>query len=364
MPEALKDSLFNRQTVGELVLCIAGAYPDFNSEDFLKRVFDANWPKLELKERMRQVTLALAACLPEDYPAALAILRRAAEKHTGGFASLVFCEFVELYGLDNWDISLPALAQFTCLGSAEFSVRPFIIKDQARMLAQMLKWAHSDNAHQRRLASEGCRPRLPWAIALPALKKDPAPILPILDVLKNDSEDYVRRSVANNLNDITKDNPAVVLGLLTQWKAESIPAFSEIANRALRTLIKNGDPAALALVGFKHGSQCELYDLKLENDHIPAGGDISFSFTLTSTGEEPENLVIDYVIYHQRANGKQTPKVFKLSKKTLSPGESLIINKKHSFAEVTTRRYYPGAHGLEIQVNGVCLGRVEFEIGG
>lgn len=363
MPEPFKETLFNRQAIHELGRCIASVYLDFEQTVFLERIFDSTWAGLELKERMRHITLILKELLPPDYPSALNILRQAAAEHQGGgFATLVFCDYVELYGLEDWEFSLPALAQFTCLCSAEFAVRPFIVKDQARMLAQMLDWAGSDNLHHRRLASEGCRPRLPWGIALPALKADPRPILPILEQLKKDSEDTVRRSVANNLNDIAKDNPQVVIDLLQTWKAESIPAFTEIAQRALRTLIKNGDPFALALVGFEHGSQVEVSEFKIEPVSIPLGGEVTFSFNLQAVEQFEQNLVVDYVVYLMRANGKQTPKVFKLTKKTLAAGETTLISKRHSFAKVTTRRYYPGLHAIEIQVNGVSCARAEFEI--
>ena len=364
MPEPLKETLFSRPIVERFAACIAAAHPAFDRAAYLEHVFDSGWVGLELKERMRHMTLCLRPLLPQDYRAALEILRRAAEGFSeGGFASMVFGDFVALYGLEDWDVSLPALAQFTCLCSAEYAVRPFINRDPARMLAQMLDWAGSANQHHRRLASEGCRPRLPWGMGLPALKADPRPILPILERLKNDPEEYVRRSVANNLNDLTKDNPQVVFDLLTGWKAEDLPAFSEIANRALRTQIKNGDPAALALVGFTHGSQVALADLTVTPACIPMGGEVCFAFNLLSTAVEPQKLVVDYIIHLVRANGTLTPKVFKLAKKLLAPGESVGFTKRHSFREITTRRYYPGKHAVEIQVNGVSCGRVEFVLG-
>jgi 3-methyladenine DNA glycosylase AlkC len=363
MPEALKETLFSQQVVEKFAGSIAGAHPAFDRTDFLQKVFDSSWNGLELKARMRHMTLCLKQTLPEDYRTALDILRKAAElMTTGGFVCMVFCDFAALYGLDDWDVSLPALGQFTCLCSAEYAVRPFIIQNQERMLAQMLVWAGDENVHCRRLASEGCRPRLPWGVGLPALKADPLPILPILERLKDDPEDYVRRSVANNLNDIAKDNPTIVIEVLKAWKAQGVAAFDGIANRALRTLIKSGDPAALALVDVVHGSQIEVIDLKVEPQTIPAGGEVVFSFRLHSIAPGIQNLVVDYVIHLVRANGKQSPKVFKLAKKQLSPGETVGFTKKHSFRKITTRRYYPGLHLIEIQVNGVGCGRAEFYI--
>ena len=364
MPEALKDTLFSRAIVHNFAASISSADPAFERSTYLESVLDSGWGALELKARMRRMALCLKPLLPQDYTSALQILRRAAEYFPqSGFASMVFGDFTALYGLEDWDASLPALAQFTCLGSAEYAVRPFIIRDQARMLAQMLEWAGSENKHHRRLASEGCRPRLPWGISLPALKADPRPILPILERLKNDPEDYVRRSLANNLNDITKDNPGVVFELLARWKAQDLPFFAEIAARALRSEIKNGDPAALALVGISHGALVCLSDLAVEPARIPMEGEVSITFSLLSTAAEAQNLVIDYIIHLVRANGTLTPKVFKLARRQLNPGERLSVSKRHSFRKITTRRYYPGTHAVEIQVNGVAVGRAEFEIG-
>lgn len=363
MPEALKESLFNSETVGKLAGCIAAVDPSFDQSGFIRDVFDSAWPGLELKDRLHHVTIVLKGYLPVDYPIALDILRKAATLHqNGGFVTLVYGDYVERYGLEDWDISLPALGQFTCLCSAEYAVRPFLVKDPTRMIEQMLVWAESDNPHHRRLASEGCRPRLPWGIALQEFKRAPQPIMPILEKLKADPEEYVRRSVANNLNDISKDNPRLVIELLQRWKTEQLPAFTEIANRALRTLVKKGDPVALELVGAAHGGEFEVNNLVISPHQIPFGGLVTFSFDLHSSAQEPQNLVVDFIVHLARANGKQTPKVFKLSKKILAPGETLSFNKRHSFAEISSRRYYPGAHAIEIQVNGIPCARADFEI--
>jgi 3-methyladenine DNA glycosylase AlkC len=364
MPEPLKETLFSPSIIAEMVEMVSRAYPDFDREQFYQRAFDASWPGLELKERIRHLTYVFKDLLPAGYRQAVAILRQAASFYTtGSFSSVVFGDFVEVYGLDDWETSLPALGHFTCLCSAEFAVRPFLLKDLDKMMLQMNAWARSDNLHQRRLASEGCRPRLPWGMAVPVLKINPAPILPILEQLKNDPEEYVRRSLANNLNDISKDHPELVVGLLNDWKSLSLPHFEQIANRALRTLVKRGHPGALNLLGFSHGGAFELQNLRVEPPAIPLGGEITFSFSLISNAEEEQNLVIDYIIHHQRANGARTPKVFKLTQKTLPPGESLSFSKSHSFRQITTRRYYPGLQAIEIQVNGISMGQTEFWLG-
>ena len=217
-----------------------------------------SWPERALKDKMRHSTLALHDVLPQDYRTALALLREVApmvDRH--GFEKMIFPDFVEVYGLDDWDVSLPALEQFTQQMSAEFAVRPFIVNDQARMMAQMFQWAHHASPAVRRLATEGCRPRLPWAMSLPALKADPSPILPILDALKADSSEDVRRSVANNLNDISKDHPDMVIDVLRRWQTEPSPEIQKIVNHALRTLIKAGHPDALRAARFQRGRRCD-----------------------------------------------------------------------------------------------------------
>jgi 3-methyladenine DNA glycosylase AlkC len=246
--------------------------------------------------------------------------------------------------------------------SAEYAVRPFIIHDQDRMMAQMFQWAHHASVQVRRLSTEGCRPRLPWAMALPALKADPSPILPILELLKSDESEDVRRSVANNLNDISKDNPQVVIDVLRRWQEINTDAIKQITHHALRTLIKAGHPDALELLG--HDSQVEVVvrNLTVEPETVAVGGKLAFSFEIESTGPAEQNLVIDYLVYFMKANGKQAPKVFKLTKKKLAPGETVQINKRHSFAPITTRVYYPGEHAIAIQVNGTAFERRTFSL--
>ena len=167
-----------------------------------------------------------------------------------GFVKMIFPDFVEVYGLDDWEASIPALEEFTQQTSAEFAIRPFIVRYPERTMAQMLEWAGHAHEGVRRLSSEGCRPRLPWAIALSALKADPSPILPILDRLKGDPSESVRRSVANNLNDISKDNPDVVIGVLRRWQADDTDEMHRLTSHALRTLLKAGNLDALALLGY------------------------------------------------------------------------------------------------------------------
>jgi 3-methyladenine DNA glycosylase AlkC len=358
----IKD-LFNEQTVGALAEAVQTAYGVFERETFLACVFDADWPARALKQRIRHITVVLHDLLPEDYRTALDILRQAMPQ-VEGIVQWVFTDYVEVYGLDDWEASIPALEEFTLRMSAEFAIRPFVVRYPVRTMAQMLAWAGHESAEVRRLASEGCRPRLPWGIRLQDLVADPSPILPILERLKNDESESVRKSVANNLNDISKDNPNVVLDLLRRWQADAADDVRRevrwITGHALRTLVKQGHPQALALLGYGGADEITVHNLAVEPQSIQLGDKISLSFDVESLAGQPLNLMIDYVVYHMRANGALSPKVFKLSKRTIQPGEVLHIEKKHSFALVTTRKYYPGEHAIEPKINGRLCGRAGF----
>jgi 3-methyladenine DNA glycosylase AlkC len=359
--EPLKN-MFSPQYVSDLADAVETQYSSFEKESFVAQVLDDSWEARELKDRMRYITVTLHDFLPDDFRTALDILRQTAPHLDAyGFACMVFSDFVEVYGLDDYDASIPALEQFTQQISAEFAVRPFIIKYQDRMMAQMLAWAKTDNEHLRRLASEGCRPRLPWGIALPAFKADPSPILPILELLKQDESETVRRSVANNLNDISKDNPDVVLEVLQRWQAVNTDEMRRMTNHALRTLLKAGNPGALALLGYPPPA-ITVKNLAVTPKTVPFGGKLIFSFDIESTAEKPQDLMIDYVVYLMRANGKQTAKVFKLSKRSIQPGEIIKIEREFSFKPVTTRKYYPGEHAIEPKINGQVFGRAEFMV--
>lgn len=363
MPEPLKN-MYNEAYIATLSLAIETIKANFDSEGFAHRIFDTDWINRELKDRMRHITGCLHHFLPDDYESALSILRQVAEdKSLQGytFENMIFPDFVEVYGLERWEKSLPALEQFTQLSSAEFAVRPFIVQDSKRMMTQMLEWASHENHHVRRLASEGCRPRLPWAMALPEFKKDPSAILPILKLLKNDRSDYVTRSLANNLNDISKDNPKVVLDTLSEWQKQPTDTIRWITGHALRTLVKAGDEQALALLGYGD-AEVSIDAVTITPDSISMGKELEFSFTLSSEKDESQALMIDYVMHFVRANGKTSPKVFKLKKMKLAPGETVTISKKHSFKPISTRRYYPGTHTIAIQVNGIIIAENHFEL--
>ncbi|MEO9473886.1 MAG: DNA alkylation repair protein [Cyclobacteriaceae bacterium] len=359
MAEPLKDRFLQLPFLEAFGASISRVYPDWSQPKFLDHIYTTEWEAMELKERMKQVSLAVGKCLPQDFGQAVEILKAASDGKQS-FDGLVYAEFVLHHGQDNPDIALDALEVFTQLGSAEFAIRPFIMKYEDLTMKRMRDWSKHKNVHVRRLASEGCRPRLPWAPALPAFKKDPSPILPILENLKDDPELYVRKSVANNLNDLTKDNADLVLDLLERWNKDPSANTKWIIKQALRGLIKSGNERALAILGYREAN-AEIKNLSFPKS-VTLGDKFKITFDLSNIGKSTTDLMIDYIIYHQKANGKLTPKVFKLSNLKLEPGESKSLTKQHTIKPITTRKYYPGEHQVAIQVNGKILGQKSFEL--
>lgn len=359
MADRLKDQFFTPESLRALAERIAQVYPVFNVETFLNLIYEGGWEGMELKERMHHTARCLGRMLPPAYPEALAILKEAALA-VRGFEAMVLPDFVEMYGQDDWDLSMPALAYFTQFGSSEFAVRPFLDRDPERGMAYMLKWAQDENPHVRRLASEGCRPRLPWAMALPKFKADPRPILPVLELLKEDVSESVRNSVANNLNDIAKDHPDLVLDICERWYGHSVRT-DWIVKKACRTLLKSGNVRALRLFGFGDPGHVEVERLTIDNQRVPIGGTVSFSFDMRIEAEAETRVRLEYAIWFVKARGTASKKVFQWSERTYKPG-LYVMQKTHAMGNLTTRKHYPGKHRLAIIVNGEEKAAIDFEL--
>jgi 3-methyladenine DNA glycosylase AlkC len=357
MAEPLKDQFFHPDFIQSLSAAIAEAHAKFDAAAFRTAVLDGEWPARELKQRMRHISTMLHAHLPVAYPRQIRILEKIAPRFPG-FPAMIFPDFVEQFGIGHFDISVRALERFTPLCSSEFAVRPFLIHHESPMLARMMEWTRHSDHHVRRLASEGCRPRLPWAMALPRFKKDPAPILPILEALKNDPSEYVRRSVANNLNDIAKDNPRVTLAIATRWLGASAETDA-IVKHACRTLLKAGDREALALFGFRKHANAEIARLRSDRKKLAIGQTLAFSFDLHNPAAGPATLRLEYTVYFARPNGRQGKKIFQIVERDFPPGVTRI-QRRHSFEDRSIRKHHPGEHTLAISVNGVEKARIRF----
>lgn len=368
MAEPLKliySPTFVRQ-FGELVHSADGR---FNTEAFCDGVMDSTWEDLELKARMRRIAEVLGTLLPRDYQEALDVLF-AIDGQCQGFPYLFFPDFVEVFGgaPAHWSASMKALERFTSGSSAEFAIRPFLLRDPERGMAQMLAWTQHPNEHVRRLASEGCRPRLPWAQSLPMFKADPAPILPILERLKADESLYVRKSVANNLNDIAKDQPELVLDTVRAWKG-SHPHTDWIIRHGSRSLIRRADPAAMAIFGYAaavdEAPLTTSAELTVTPGRLAIGEDSQLSYMLrVRESDEPVRLRVEYAIDFVKASGKRSRKQFLLTDKPCAGGSVLKGTRRHSWAELSTRRHYPGLHRIVLLVNGRETAWAELELAG
>ncbi|MCY1721465.1 DNA alkylation repair protein [Prolixibacteraceae bacterium Z1-6] len=349
MAEKLKDTLFPLEKVQLFGSVLKEVYPEFQSDKFVAAVCDQQWPDRELKEKMRHTTLCLHQFLPTDFKQAVDILVAIVPKVTG-FEAIVLPDYIEVYGQDDWDISLPALGELTKCGSSEFGIRPFLNKDLEGAMKYMNCWADDADFKVRRFASEGCRPRLPWASGVPALKKDPSLILPILEKLKDDPEEFVRKSVANNLNDISKGHPELVLEICERWQGLS-KNTDWIIKHACRTLLKQGNKRAMLLFGFANPELMKVEKLELSDTAPKIGDDITFSFELKLDIPQKQKVRIEYIVHYVKANGKTLPKVFQIKEVEMQPGQH-IITKKHTFINMSTRKHYPGQHKFEIVING------------
>lgn len=357
---------FNPALLQEMASAVARHYPPFNTRAFLDK--NAQLDKLEMKARVRVIRDALAAELPQEYPKALAVIVSVLkENKLRGFAVWPFAEFIQVYGLEHRERSLDALKVVTTCFTSEWAVRPFIKNNPAETMRFLLQCAQDDNVDIRRWASEGTRPRVPWGEKLHMFITDPSGTRGILEALKFDPELFVRKSVANHLNDITKDHPDYVIELLQSWQQQArnddVKKVAWITRHALRTLIKNGHPDALALIGVQHGADVALDTFALKEKQIQLGESLEFRVSLRSTSAAPQNIVVDYIIHFMKANNKTAPKVFKLRAFELPANGTVTIEKKHAVKKITTRQYYAGAQFIEIQVNGKVLGGVDWALG-
>ncbi len=357
----LKD-MVDEAGVRDIAAAIAKAHPQFDQAAFVSGVFDSEWEARALKQRIRHIAVTARAGIEGDYRTALDVMLGAVAHLTiGGISAWCFNDFVEEYGVDDPDASLPALEQFTKLASAEFAIRPFIRDYPDRLADQMLEWAGNDDEHVRRLATEGYRPRLPWGMGIPALKKDPSPLLPVLEKLRNDPSETVRRSVANNVHDISKDHPELAVQILRGWGAET-PEAAALRKHALRTLLKQGDPGALDLMGFTGGADVVVDELSVSPETGVIGEHVYIDTTIRSTGERTQPVMLDYAVRYQNVSGTGSRKVFKGKVEDLEPGATIHLRRKISLQQMTTRRIVAGPHSVEVQVNGDVLADADFDV--
>jgi len=372
MPDPFKN-LFNKTNIRGMGQHYAKAWPEFELEAFVAAA-TKDMESLELKERSAQITEAMATYLPADFEKAAAIMLASLapaeetnifadvdERGIAGFLIMSMTHYVGLHGLGHFDISMNLLKEMTIRSTSEFGIRFFLLDDPERTLSVLEAWTTDPNQHVRRLVSEGSRTRLPWAMRLPAFMTDPAPVIHLLELLKDDDEEYVRRSVANNLNDIAKDHPDLVAEIASQWLKGAEKNRERLVRHACRTLIKQGHQATLKAFGYNK-ARVEVDKLEVLNSSVAFGSALEFELGLTSASADSQPLIIDYAIHHQKANGSTSPKVFKWKTLTLERHATLVAKRRHPMKMITTRVYYPGTHKLEILINGTSVGVVDFEL--
>lgn len=358
MAEQLKN-IYTREKLLSVASIIHHYDSHFDVELFLNNIFDNSWEQRELKERMHHIAFTLHKTIHGNYSKQIEILIKVAPQFKG-FEYMFFPDFVEQFGLEEEEISLYALEEFTKTSSAEFAIRPFIVRNQKKILARLSQWATHSHHAVRRCASEGCRPRLPWAMALPELKKDPSPILPILSALYNDESEYVRRSVANNLNDISKDHPDIMLDTISQWIGAS-EQIDRICKHASRSLLKQGNIRALSLFNFtQHIQNITVEDFRIHDTSITIGDSTYFSCMIQSSHPKTQKIRIEYAIDYVKKNGTTSRKIFVLTERLFQPGSEYTIYRKLPFHNMTTRTHYAGIHRITLILNGVSMASTEF----
>jgi 3-methyladenine DNA glycosylase AlkC len=366
--ETLK-SHFGAAVVRRIAAMLRAAHPPFPERRFVAdatRGLDA----LELMDRGRHVAAAMRRALPADFDEAARILIASLDaplERTSGtgmtaFLYLPHTMFVAENGLDHFESAMAAQHALTQRFTAEFSIRPFLDRDPERTLARLRTWAHDPSVHVRRLVSEGTRPRLPWAPRLRSFQRDPGPVIALLELLRDDPEIYVRRSVANNLNDIGKDHPGLLLEVCARWAEGATPERMALIRHALRYQVKKGDQAALRVLGFEGGEQLTVAG-RIRPRRLAVGETCVIELLVANPGRKPQSAVVDLAVHYVKAAGSPRAKVFKVQSVRLDPRETATLAKSISFAQRTTRRHHPGRHRIDALLNGraVHIGHVDLQ---
>jgi 3-methyladenine DNA glycosylase AlkC len=368
VPDALKD-FFDASIVQGIAREMQAAYPPFAGKTFIAECM-AGLEPLSLTGRGWHVADVLKRHLPESYAESADILIASLGPEletTEGWGMAPFrymphVFYVAKYGLEDFESSMRAQHALTQRFSAEFSIRAFLVRYPHETYSRLRDWASDPSVHVRRLVSEGTRPRLPWAPRLHDFQQDPSPVIALLDLLKDDPELYVRRSVANNVNDIAKDHPDRAADLCRSWVEDASPERRWVIQHALRSLVKQGNQTALEILGFAGTPSVQVKNLMLNPNPLRIGDSLRFSCDLFSTARETQDLLVDFRVHFVKGNGRTAPKVFKLRQVNLRPGEYTHLDGRVSLAVLTTRQPHPGRHALDLIVNGIIISLAEFDV--
>jgi 3-methyladenine DNA glycosylase AlkC len=368
---------FKNKISPDLVRCIAG-HLEKHLKDFDRGAYETEilveLEKLELKQRARHIADVTGRYLPVDLDERYAVLeailhpvadtevdRASDERGIRGWGMMPLGMLVTDSGLGDYEKSFALLKEMTKRATAEFEVRPFLDENQDQALSIMAAWVTDPSVHVRRLVSEGTRPRLPWGMRLKKLCEDPTPTLPLLEALKDDPEEYVRRSVANHLNDIAKDHPDVVAEIAERWLKGADKKREKLVRHACRSLVKQGHAPTLRAFGL-NPPEISVTGPQISESEVLFGNGVDFIVEIQSESSTPQELVLDYLIHFKKANGSLSPKVFKWTKMSLQAGEKLRLQRKHPIKPITTRTYYEGTQAVGLRINGKDYGYSEFAL--
>ncbi len=368
MAAALKDQ-FGSAVPREIAYMVAAVWPAFDGKAFLRDALKG-YDALSLTQRARQIAASLRKHLPPDYVQAVDVLMRSvsvprrhqAQHGMSGFLFMPHTYFVAENGLEHFEASMAAQHLLTQRFTAEFSIRAFLERYPERTLQRLAEWASDPSPHVRRLVSEGTRPRLPWAPRLRDFQRDPSPVLRLLEMLKDDPELYVRRSVANNLNDIGKDHPQLLEATARRWLAGATAEREWIVRHALRSAVKRAEPGALQALGFGGKPAVRITRATLSPQRPAIGTAVQIECELQGSGAPAVPMMVDLVVHYRKANGGTAPKIFKWQRLQLRKGERVQLKRRLALKQLTTRRHYPGLHRVQLQINGRPFDLGEFTL--
>jgi len=352
----LLKNIFTKAMLSYIAYNIKSVHPPFKVKSFFEEV-EKGFEHLTFNERAEHIAQTLHLFLPNNYLEAIDIIEQSLgpiiqEEELEGcecFYVMPLSIYVRMYGQNNYDRSMQALKEMTMRFTSEWPIRSFIENNEKKSFEYFHLWAKNENCHVRRLVSEGTRPRLPMGTQLKKYIQSPDRVLDLLEHLKGESTRLVQRSIANSLNDISKDHPKHVISFLKRWKREKVLDIDWIISHACRTLVKEANIEALELLGYEKDIKIKNFSLELVKDTIQIGD--CLEFTLTFELDRKSDLIIDFLVYFKKANGSLKAKVFKLSKKCFKQGQ-VRLDKKHFVKEINTRKYYEGMQALAIQING------------
>lgn len=368
MAEPLKNQ-FGPDVPVKIAGMISAVFHRFPAEAFVRDALQG-YEALDLMLRGKKIASAMSRHLPDDYMEAAEVLIaslgpklvKTEDFGMSSFLYLPYTMFVAEHGIDHFEMSMRVQYELTQRFTAEFSIRPFLERYPDATLSQLATWAKDASPHVRRLVSEGTRPRLPWASRLRDFQKDPSPVLRLLELLKDDPSLYVRRSVANSLNDIGKDHPEVLVETARRWMEDASQERRWLIRHALRSAVKRGEAGALEVMGYGEPARVSIARASINPKRPVIGDDVTISFEIASTARQAQNILVDLCIHFVKANGKHSLKVFKLKTVELAPEETRQLKKTISLAEMSTRKHYAGMHKVEVLLNGYGMPLCTFEL--